>query len=220
MKSSVWAFSTFSQQGYTDTKGSYSYIEGETICFHVGDIFLGCTDARPSISIEDLVPETADDKEDVSVRIYQFLRSVDSYDNTYQSVHIAREVDAAALGKTFDFKDAITDDLREVVEELLASIYPGKPEYLVPWEHAKLRLDNAAVFARPADSTEFVKTADAALFGESAGNGCFVTPFVIVTTASDHITVDLEKQAVDIYVSTTRTLRPKPDELPIRQQRF
>jgi|GEM_PF-1716662 len=185
-------FSTLSQQGYTDTKGSYSYKEGETICFHVGDILLGCTDARPSISIEDLVPETADDKEDVSVRIYQFLMSLDSYYNTYNSVHIDREVDAAGLGKTFDFVDSTTDVLRQVVEELLAPIYPGKTEYLVPMEHAKLRLNNAAVFA---------KSAGSALFAKSAGsNGCFATPLVIVTTASDGITVDLEKQAVDIYV--------------------
>ena len=194
-------FSTLSQQGYTDTKGSYSYKEGETICFHVGDILLGCTDARPSISIEDLVPETADDKEDVSVRIYQFLMSLDSYYNTYNSVHIDREVDAAGLGKTFDFVDSTTDVLRQVVEELLAPIYPGKTEYLVPMEHAKLRLNNAAVFAKSAGSAVFAEPADSALFAKSAGsNGCFATPLVIVTTASDGITVDLEKQAVDIYV--------------------
>ena len=198
-------FSTFSQKGYTDTKGRYFYKKGETICFHVGDILLGCTDARPSISIEDLVPETADDKEDVSVRIYQFLRSVDSYFNTYPSVHIAREVDAAAHGKTFDFMDSSTDDLREVVEELLEPIYPGKPEYLVPWEHAKLRLNNAAVFARSADPAVFANAADSNDV-QSYLPRCFDTPLVIVTTAKDDITVDVEKQAIDIYVINKESL--------------
>jgi len=183
-------FSTPSQKGYTDSKGTYSYYHGETICFHVGDIVLGCAKARPRLSVEDLVRETEIDKENIIIKIYQFLRSMDSYHNTYFSVHIDRKVDAAALDKTFDFVHSTTDDLKKLAEELLEPIYPGKREYLVPTEHAKKHLSNAILFAAYADTND----------PQQYLPRCFATPVVIVSTASSDITVDLQKQAVDIYV--------------------
>jgi len=183
-------FATPSQKGHTSRNGTFLYQEGETICFHVGDIALGCTKAQAHLSVEDLVPETADGRQTAVAQIWRFLRSLDSYDNAFFSIHIDARVHAAALGKTFDFSESSPDELKELVEELLTGIYPGRRDYLVSEEHAAQASLHAALFAQSAGTDD----------PQTYLPICFGTPLVIVTTPLSDITVDLEGQAVDVYV--------------------
>lgn len=53
-------FETQSQRGRTDEQGSFSYLEGETVTFSVGDLVLGSATAKVEMTPADLSFEVAE----------------------------------------------------------------------------------------------------------------------------------------------------------------
>ncbi|MBF0097308.1 MAG: putative Ig domain-containing protein [Magnetococcales bacterium] len=108
-------YRTASMSGITDKNGGFSFKEGETVTFYIGDIKIGGADLRQTSSglpivTPTLLAETAtralsgdsqtSKKEDVIANVARLLQSLDSDGDPSNGITISEEVRAQAVGTT------------------------------------------------------------------------------------------------------------------------
>lgn len=71
-------YRTATQSGITETGGLFTYVEGETITFSVGDAIIGQTSAKEQITPIDLVPGASDEINPKVTNICRLLQSLDT----------------------------------------------------------------------------------------------------------------------------------------------
>lgn len=106
-------FETQSQRGRTDEQGSFSYLEGETVTFSVGDLVLGSATAKVEMTPADLSFEVAGNVRRIANRkvtnISRLLLSLNPADNVEERI-------------------TITDAIRETVNAFRYRINLNAPE--------------------------------------------------------------------------------------------
>ena len=106
-------FETQSQRGRTDEQGSFSYLEGETVTFSVGDLVLGSATAKVEMTPADLSFEVAGNVRRITNRkvtnISRLLLSLNPADNVEERI-------------------TITDAIRETVNAFRYRINLNAPE--------------------------------------------------------------------------------------------
>jgi len=102
-------FDTPTQSGLTDNQGTFRYINGETVDFHVGDIYLGSATGADILTPIDLVPGAVDETDPQVTNILRFVQSLEKNAYFLDGIQISTEIDAAFTGKTLDFSLPATD---------------------------------------------------------------------------------------------------------------
>jgi hypothetical protein len=145
------AYSTSSQNGVTDAKGTFKYKDGETVEFKIGGIELGFAKAQTYMTPVTLISYRGDTNYNNSYVVYmlQFLQSIDSDHNASNGIKISDELRAGAEAETISFGADV--DLNELYERLSV-----KKEHQVTKDaavaHFKKTLDE---IHKPANPKEF-----------------------------------------------------------------
>ena len=96
-------YRTATQEGITDETGTFTYREGETITFYIGDIVLGQSLAGETLTPVDIV-EGAEDASDTRVtNICRFLQTLDEDGNPENGIRLDIAVHNEAEGRSIDF---------------------------------------------------------------------------------------------------------------------
>jgi len=114
-------FESSTQSGITDTKGNYIYKEGESITFHIGNLYLGT--AKPKngvITPLDLIG-TTDVNDPKVINILQVLQTLDSDNNASNGITIDTAVRETLENQTEIHLDKETDDAK--IQEAIGQNY-------------------------------------------------------------------------------------------------
>ncbi len=107
-------FATGNSEGLTDENGRYTYIEGQTITFKIGDIVLGSTAGKAKLAITDLAQGDAATEEN----LIRFLLTLDYDLAPMNGVLITRSIRELATGKQLNFRQS-PDSFKREAETLL-----------------------------------------------------------------------------------------------------
>ncbi|MCB5163091.1 choice-of-anchor K domain-containing protein [Marinomonas sp. E8] len=107
--------------GLTDANGSFSYVEGDTVTFMVGDVVIGTADendlAAGQVFLQDLANVGRSDLNNEYVEnMAVFLQSLDADGNADNGITITPEVFAQFEGVSLDLKTASEADVKAVIE--------------------------------------------------------------------------------------------------------
>lgn len=108
-----------SLSGYTNKDGSFSYRKGETVSFYVGDILLGSTAAKSSVSPVSLVEKA---KNTAALgNLLSFLQTIDTDLNVINGIQISKSTHYAAKDVKVDFDKAMSSfQVQSALTALLA----------------------------------------------------------------------------------------------------
>ncbi len=96
-------YETQTTSGFTNTQGQFSYQNGETIRFYVGDVFIGETVAQAIITPVELISGATDENNIQVQNIVMFLQSIDADGNESNGISITSNATNAANGQSVDF---------------------------------------------------------------------------------------------------------------------
>ncbi len=133
-----------SQSGTTDANGTFSYEQGGSCTFKVGDIVLGTANAQAVMTPISLVPGSVDETNPTVTNIVRFLMTIDDDNDPTNGIQITASVDTAAIGQSLDFTliDFDTDsDLLDAIA-LLTAVTTWGPSTLVSEQAAQTQLNN------------------------------------------------------------------------------
>ncbi len=130
------SFSTATQNGTTNDKGEFSFLEGETITFKVGELTLGSVVADTlitPISLAKAIDANATIASPLAQNIAALLQTLDS-DNDHSNGIIIPQNIASAIGvQNIDFTQPIESTLADIVLSVaqnqgpaLQIVYPGQ----------------------------------------------------------------------------------------------
>lgn len=90
----------------TNASGQFSYEEGQTVTFKVGDIVLGSATASAFVSPISLVSGATDENHTTVANLAKFLQTIDDDNNPGNGIKLTSAIHNAALGRTIDFTQA------------------------------------------------------------------------------------------------------------------
>jgi len=96
-------YRTETQSGVTAADGSFSYMEGETVHFSIGDVQLGQGTARPYMTPVDLVPGALDETDPAVTNMARMLQTMDADGNPDNGILIPEEMIEQMQGLDIDF---------------------------------------------------------------------------------------------------------------------
>ncbi|NOR41921.1 MAG: hypothetical protein GQ572_01200 [Gammaproteobacteria bacterium] len=102
-------YKTATQSGRTDSAGTFSYKDGETITFSLGEIILGDAMARATITPIDLVQGAVDEMHPTVTNICRFLQSLDLDNNLDNGIEISQEIIDWIQGQNIDFTKSVQE---------------------------------------------------------------------------------------------------------------
>ncbi|MBA1446449.1 MAG: hypothetical protein M3H12_07585 [Chromatiales bacterium] len=135
------------KSGITDRHGQFTYEDGETVYFYIGDIFVGEAPSAPTITPIDLVPEAIDKEHPTVTNIARFLQTLDDDADPSNGISITEIVRANAAGSSIDFNLAIEDfesdgNVQTTVSNLTSATQAGS-RLLIPADVALENLHSA-----------------------------------------------------------------------------
>jgi len=134
-------FVTNSRSGTTDANGGFTYQQGETISFYVGDILLGSTTAQATITPVDMVAGASDETNPQVTNIVRFLLTLDLDGNFTNGITINSAVISAAASQSIDFSLSIAafenDSSVLAVVDFLTQGFQGGARSLVSTANAQ-----------------------------------------------------------------------------------
>lgn len=92
-----------SRTAQTNASGQFSYEEGQTVTFKVGDIVLGSATASAFVSPVSLVSGATDETHPTVANLAKFLQTIDDDNNPSNGIKLTSAIHNAALGRTIDF---------------------------------------------------------------------------------------------------------------------
>jgi len=108
-------YKTATQMGETNSKGEFSYLEGETISFSIGDIKLPTITAQQVVSAYTLASNDALDST-VALNITRLLQTLDQDGNYDNGIEITAMAHTIATGMTVDFSSSrFVDEVANLV---------------------------------------------------------------------------------------------------------
>lgn len=130
------SFTTTTQTGTTNEKGEFSYVEGETITFKVGELTLGSATAEAvmtPISLVKTVDAAASIESPTVQNMAALLQTLDQDSDHSNGISISQEVVAAMGIQTIDFSQPVESTLADIVLSVsqnqgtaLQIVYPGQ----------------------------------------------------------------------------------------------
>ena len=96
-------YETPTQSGVTDMNGTFTYMDGEMVRFHVGDVLLGEAPAEAIMTPVDLVPGATDETHPVVTNICRFLQTLDEDGDPANGIYIPDTVIGEMQGRHIDF---------------------------------------------------------------------------------------------------------------------
>ncbi len=97
------------ESGVTDENGQYSYEEGETIIFRIGDIVIGTVSGRSRISIVNFVAGATDETNEAVINIMRFLVTIDDDNDLSNGIQITTVISNQAIGATVNFAQTVSE---------------------------------------------------------------------------------------------------------------
>jgi hypothetical protein len=131
-------FNTPTLSGTTDVNGNFIYKDGESVTFHIGNIYLGSAKPKDGKVTPLSIINTTDINDARVVRILQTLQSLDSDSNPSNGIVISQStIEMLKTKKRINLDDASQTD-----DNVLKTI--GLSEYKVSKEQAKSNFDKDA----------------------------------------------------------------------------
>ncbi len=96
-------YETLTTTGVTDAQGQFSYRDGESIRFYVGDVFIGETVGQAIITPVELVNGATDENNIQVQNIVMFLQSIDEDGDESNGITITTNATNSANGQSVDF---------------------------------------------------------------------------------------------------------------------
>lgn len=96
-------YETQSTSGITDAQGQFSYRDGETIRFYVGDVFIGEAVGQAIVTPVELVNGATDENNVQVQNIVMFLQSIDEDGDESNGITITTNAINTASGQSVDF---------------------------------------------------------------------------------------------------------------------
>lgn len=100
------AFTTATQAGTTDEEGFFSYKQGETVTFAIGDLVLGSTAGKDEVSPIDLVAGAQDGSDPAVNNICVLLQSLDQDGHLNNGIQITDDISAIVGKYALNFNQA------------------------------------------------------------------------------------------------------------------
>ena len=219
--------------GVTDSKGSFTYTEGETVTFFIGNVMLGKATAKPLMTPLDLVEEAVDENHQAVVNIARFLQSLDVDGDIDDVINISGEVRAALKSAQYiNFNQATEDftndpNVEALFEKLNASkvFANGKRalcEAAKATEHFRVTLNtNPTITVKSPNGKEFVSVVSSfeitweassnvenvtIFFSQDGGETWNATPIVAYTTNDGSFTWDSVPMAINNTLNRIRII--------------
>lgn len=133
--------------GLTETDGTFRYLEGETVAFYIGNIFLGEASAKEVMTPIDLVAGAVDETEPTVTNICRLLQSLDLDGNPDNGISISQQTRQEVEDRPIDLTLSVTDfendtDVQNLFVALNAlGIFSIEGDRtLIPAEHARSHL--------------------------------------------------------------------------------
>ena len=123
-------FTSATQNGFTDSKGTFLYLQGEVVSFYIGDILLGSASGKALITPLDFVPGAVDANNQQVTNILRFLQTLDQDSNPDNGIVIPNLVFTMAAGQTLDFTLS-TSDFESFTDALVAFLTSGATTSLI-----------------------------------------------------------------------------------------
>jgi len=102
-------YSTATQSGQTEEDGTFTYLEGESIVFSIGDTNLPATAAADILTPLDIF--SSDDITDIRVmNLARLLQSLDSDSNPDNGIELSEAASSSATGLNLDFASPTFED--------------------------------------------------------------------------------------------------------------
>ncbi len=102
------SYVTETRSGFTNAKGEYDYVPGETVTFSIGGIVLGSSSAGPVVTPLSLVG-TSDVTNPVAINIVRLLMSLDTDGNPNNGIQITEKTRNSATDAVIDFNLPLAD---------------------------------------------------------------------------------------------------------------
>jgi len=96
-------YETPTTSGFTDAQGRFSFRDGETVSFFVGDIFIGDTLGQNIVTPVELVNGAIDENNIQVQNIAMFLQTIDSDGDESNGITITNVASNAAISQSIDF---------------------------------------------------------------------------------------------------------------------
>ncbi len=149
LDSAVQGLSYFSgnQSGVTDANGTFTYEEGQSVDFFLGDIFLGSGTGEAVMTPVELVSEATDASHPTVVNIARFLQTLDRDADTSNGIAISETVSTATEASLLDVDfDVSTTEFEENLEvqatvATLTALNEAGVQELVSSEEAQSHLE-------------------------------------------------------------------------------
>lgn len=123
-------YRTGNLHGFTDSKGTFKYINGNEVSFYVGDIFIGKAKGNTIITPVDLIADTDDPTHPTVTNIARFLQTLDDDNIPLNGIKITSAATNLAKGKSISFAQSEGDftndaNVQIIVSELTAATESG-----------------------------------------------------------------------------------------------
>ena len=116
-------FKTETKSGETDSRGRFTYEQGETVTFSIGSIILGTTTGKSVITPVDLVSGALDENDPTVTNITRFLITLDEDNNRDNGITISTQLSAALAEISVDFKqDPYLFDQDAAILEVITTV--------------------------------------------------------------------------------------------------
>lgn len=143
--------------GVTDANGQFSYKQGGTVIFRIGDIVLGSASGAGIVTPVELVTGAADETNPTVTNLVRFLLTLDNDADPDNGVTITSGVTNLAVNKSINFNQSITDfendgNLQTTLGELTAVTAAGARS-LVPAAQAQNHLNGTLITLLAGDYT-------------------------------------------------------------------
>ncbi|MCP4347788.1 MAG: serine hydrolase [Desulfobacterales bacterium] len=128
------------QSGYTDSEGKFTYEEGKSVTFKIGDIVLGEAPGKAVITPIDIVQGAADETNQAVTNILRFIQTLDDDYNPDNGIFISEEVREKASGKNVVFSEPDFPDTIQPVINVLDDDHPSLVSTIAALSHFRLTL--------------------------------------------------------------------------------
>ncbi len=178
-----------SVSGFTTSAGGFSYRNGDTISFYVGDVLLGKTKAKSAVPTSLLITEAKNAA--ALANLLRFLQTIDSDLNPFNGIQISSNTHYAAADVKVNFDSAmnsfaVQSSLQKVLA--LATNSPTLPEAVDVLTNFRMSLLNAYDTNAGATVLNLVKTKWKSTFSSEACAGA-TTSLTHTFNVLGHMTV-------------------------------
>ncbi len=120
------AYETETESGIVSSEGYYRYKPGENVTFKIGKTVIGTTEARPNLTLADLVEINEDEENQEAVNTARFMMTLDFDNNPNNGIEIVEQIRALLIDTKVDFKKSVEEFETEMTDLLKVPLVSSK----------------------------------------------------------------------------------------------